>query len=88
MKNKVLSMSLQVAKWGNSLAVRIPAEYVRSIGIKEGDSLEARLTTDGGLSLRSVLWDREAFARELEAVRRTMPVGTSVMDEVRRGGRY
>lgn len=88
MKSRVGSMSLHVAKWGNSLAVRIPAEYVRSIGIKEGDQLEARLTADGGLSLRSVLWDRQAFARELEAARRAMPVGTSVMDEVRRGGRY
>lgn len=32
-------MILQIAKWGNSLAVRIPAEYVRKIGIKEGDQL-------------------------------------------------
>jgi antitoxin MazE len=81
-------MSLQVAKWGNSLAVRIPAEYVRSIGIKEGDNLEARLTADGGLSLRSVHWDREAFARELEAARNAMPPGTPVMEAVRRSGRY
>lgn len=81
-------MNLQVAKWGNSLALRIPAEYVRNAGIKEGDKVEASLTVDGGLTIRPAKWDRKAFARELEAARAEMPMGTSVMDEVRRGGRY
>ena len=81
-------MNLQVAKWGNSLALRIPAEVVRSIGIKEGDSVEACLTVDGGLTIRPATWDRKAFARELATARETMLMGESVMDEVRRGGRY
>ena len=81
-------MNLRVAKWGNSLALRIPAEYVRSIGIKEGDSVEACLTVDGGLTIRPATWDRKAFGRELAAARATMPLGQSVMDEMRRGGRY
>ena len=81
-------LNLQVAKWGNSLAVRIPAEVVRRIGIKEGDSVEARLTADGGMSLRPSTWDRKAFLAELEAARQSMPKGESVMDEVRRGGPY
>jgi antitoxin MazE len=81
-------MDLQVAKWGNSLALRIPAEYVRSIGIKEGDRLEASLTVDGGLTIRPATWDRVAFLRSLAEVREAMPMGKSVMDEVRRGGRY
>ena len=81
-------MDLQVAKWGNSLALRIPAEYVRSIGIKEGDSVEANLTVDGGLTIRPATWNRKAFARNLAAARKAMPMGKSVMDEVRRGGRY
>jgi antitoxin MazE len=81
-------MNLQVAKWGNSLALRIPAEYVRSIGIKEGDSLDACLTVDGGLIIRPATWNRKAFSRKLAAAREAMPMGQSVMDEVRRGGRY
>jgi len=81
-------MDLQVAKWGNSLALRIPAEYVRSIGIKEGDSVEACLTVDGGLTIRPATWSRKAFARKLAAAREAMTMGQSVMDEVRRGGRY
>jgi antitoxin MazE len=28
---------MRVSKWGNSLAVRIPAEMVEELGLKEGD---------------------------------------------------
>ncbi|MBW0159599.1 AbrB/MazE/SpoVT family DNA-binding domain-containing protein [Sedimentimonas flavescens] len=31
---------MQVARWGNSLAVRLPAELVRQLGLKEGDNIE------------------------------------------------
>lgn len=81
-------MNLQIAKWGNSLALRIPVEYVRSAGIKEGDRVEACLTVDGGLTIRPMTWNRKVYARELAAARKAMPMGQSVMDEVRRGGRY
>ena len=37
-------MNLQITKWGNSLALRIPAELARHLALREGDSLEARLT--------------------------------------------
>ena len=30
---------MQVAKWGNSLAVRLPADLVRELGLKEGDTV-------------------------------------------------
>lgn len=30
---------MQVAKWGNSLAVRLPADLVRELGLKEGDHI-------------------------------------------------
>lgn len=82
------NMNLQITKWGNSLAVRIPAEYVRRIGIKEGDSVEASLTVDGGISIRPSRWDRKAFAQELQALRQAMPMGESVIDELRREARY
>jgi antitoxin MazE len=81
-------MSLQIAKWGNSLALRIPAEYVRSIGIKEGDQVQASITADGGISIRPAKWDRKAFASELEQSRNDMPMSESVMEELRQGARY
>ena len=31
---------MQIAKWGNSLAVRLPAELVRELGLKEGDRID------------------------------------------------
>ena len=31
---------MQVAKWGNSLAVRLPAAVVEALKLKEGDEIE------------------------------------------------
>jgi antitoxin MazE len=31
---------MRVAKWGNSLAVRLPATVVEALGLKEGDEIE------------------------------------------------
>ncbi|PWB84172.1 MAG: AbrB family transcriptional regulator [Methylocystaceae bacterium] len=36
---------MRVAKWGNSLAVRLPAKLVEELGVKEGD--EVSLTAKG-----------------------------------------
>lgn len=33
---------MQIAKWGNSLAVRLPAQLVRELGLKEGDHIDLR----------------------------------------------
>jgi antitoxin MazE len=83
-------MNLHVARWGNSLALRLPAEYVRSEGIKEGDSIEAVHNINGGLTLRpnKRAWDRKAFAQSLASEHHNMEMGTSIIDELRRGGNY
>lgn len=81
-------MNLQITKWGNSLAVRIPASYVRQIGIKEGDQLQAHLGADGALNLRPAPWCRQAFARELAQGTQALPMGTSVMEQLRQEARY
>ena len=31
---------MQVSKWGNSLAIRLPAALVEELGLKEGDEIE------------------------------------------------
>ena len=81
-------MDLQVAKWGNSLALRIPSEIVRQLGLREGATVEAQLTVDGGLSIRRAQWDRKAFALELTDARTSMPMSEPVMEELRSGARY
>ncbi len=34
---------MRVAKWGNSLAVRLPAAVVEALDLKDGDSIEIRI---------------------------------------------
>jgi antitoxin MazE len=81
-------MDLKVAKWGNSLALRIPSEIVRRLGLHEGATVEAQITVDGSLSIRPAQWDRKAFALELDEARSTMPMSESVVEELRNGARY
>ena len=42
-----------VAKWGDSLAVRIPRAIVKDTGLAEGDRLSLDLEADGSIVLRS-----------------------------------
>ena len=81
-------MDIQVAKWGNSLALRIPSEVVRRLGLREGATVEAQITVDGSLSIRPAQWDRKAFALELNESRSAMPMSEPVMEELRSGARY
>lgn len=83
-----MAMNLQIAKWGNSLAMRLPAELVRRFGLRDGDSVEAQLTADGALAIRPAGWSRRTFAAELAASRRALPTGRPVIEELRRQARY
>jgi antitoxin MazE len=65
---------MQVSKWGNSLAVRLPKELIAGIGLKAGDSLEVTSLTDGSFKVRRKLTKEEAWKR-LEATRITAPPG-------------
>ncbi len=42
---------MQVARWGNSLAVRLPAALVRELGLKEGDQIDL-VKDDGKVKVR------------------------------------
>ena len=35
---------MQVSKWGNSLAVRLPAAVIDALGLKEGDDVQIQVT--------------------------------------------
>lgn len=83
-----MSINLQIAKWGNSLAMRLPAELVRRFGLREGDSVQAQLTVDGALTIRPAGWNRRAFAAELAEARDGLPMGRPVVDELRSQARY
>ena len=66
---------MQVAKWGNSLAVRLPADLVRELGLKEGDQVDLHADARGLSVARrrrpdEILADLERFRRRLPAGRR------------------
>lgn len=82
------AMILQIAKWGNSLALRILADYARQTGLREGSWVQATLTVDGGISIRASKWNRGAFAQALEKMREGMPTTHPGTEELRRGARY
>jgi antitoxin MazE len=64
---------MRVAKWGNSLAVRLPAAVVEALELKEGDEIEIHLA--GGREFAvSRKPGREEALRRLRAFRGRLPV--------------
>lgn len=37
---------MQISKWGNSLAVRLPKHLIKELDLKEGDNIELRKEPD------------------------------------------
>ncbi len=64
---------MQIAKWGNSLAVRIPADVVRSLGLKEGDTVELRAAPDGAFEVSSAAQRRAEAVAKLREMRGLIP---------------
>lgn len=56
---------MKVAKWGNSLAVRLPASLVFELGLKEGDQIKLARNPDGAFEVSS----DEARMRAIESRR-------------------
>ena len=56
---------MRVAKWGNSLAIRIPAEVAEALELKEGDEVEVRVAGSRSLDV-----DRDQrFQRAMKRIR-------------------
>jgi len=66
---------MQVSKWGNSLAVRLPAAVVEALGLKEGDDIEIDVAGSHRLGVsRTDEGDRQALMR-LRKFRGRLPAG-------------
>lgn len=65
---------MRVAKWGNSLAVRLPVGVVDALGLKDGDKEEIRIAGDRSFEVARDESRAEAM-RELRALRRPLPPG-------------
>ncbi|SMO97621.1 AbrB/MazE/SpoVT family DNA-binding domain-containing protein [Paracoccus laeviglucosivorans] len=61
---------MQIAKWGNSLAVRLPAKLVAELGLQAGDQVQieaapGRLTVARPRSTDDILADLDRFRGRL-----------------------
>jgi antitoxin MazE len=65
---------MQVAKWGNSLAVRLPAAVVDALELKEGDQIEIRVAGDRAFEVSRDRSRQKAIER-LRRLRRSLPAG-------------
>ena len=65
---------MQVSKWGNSLAVRLPAALVEALGLKDGDQIEIRLADRRTFEVARDPTKERALAR-LRKLRRPLPPG-------------
>ena len=63
---------MKVAKWGNSLAIRIPKDVAESLGIREGDDVDLQAAEKPVISIARQMTREEAI-RELRRFRGTMP---------------
>jgi antitoxin MazE len=65
---------MQVSKWGNSLAVRLPADVVEALNLKEGDQIEIRIADAREFKVRRDPTRQRALDR-LKRLRRPLPAG-------------
>ena len=63
---------MQVAKWGNSLAIRLPAVVVEALRLKEGDEIEIHVAgaREFGVARKP---SRQDFLTQLRAYRGRLP---------------
>ena len=54
---------MQVSKWGNSLAIRLPAAVVEVLGLKEGDQVEIGVASEDKFIVSRRPSNREVLAR-------------------------
>ncbi|HZZ15629.1 MAG TPA: AbrB/MazE/SpoVT family DNA-binding domain-containing protein [Candidatus Sulfotelmatobacter sp.] len=65
---------MRVAKWGNSLAVRLPAAVVEALDLKDGDNIEIRVAGGRKFEVSRDSTRAQALAR-LRKLRRPLPKG-------------
>jgi antitoxin MazE len=65
---------MRVAKWGNSLAIRLPAVVVKALELKEGDDVEIQIAGRKNFQVRKDRTREQALAA-LRKLSRPFPEG-------------
>jgi antitoxin MazE len=63
---------MQVAKWGNSLAVRLPAAVVEALGLREGDEIDIHIADERDFRVARKP-SRDDLLKRLRAFRGRLP---------------
>jgi antitoxin component of MazEF toxin-antitoxin module len=83
-------MELQVGRWGNSLALLLPADLARQLHITEGALLDVSVEPTGVVALKPARakFDKAAYMREVRALTEVKPIAQLVIREMRDDARY
>lgn len=65
---------MKVSRWGNSLAVRLPAKMVAELGLKDGDEIEMAVRADGVIEVALDEQRRKAL-EQMRKLRFKLPPG-------------
>jgi antitoxin MazE len=66
---------MQISKWGNSLAVRLPKVLVEELGLKEGDQLNVVAARNGAIEVETREDQRRRALDRMAACNWTFPQG-------------
>lgn len=70
---------MQLARWGNSLAIRVPANVVNELGLKEGDEVDIVARRDRFEISRAAR--RDSALATIRALARPLPPGWKIDQE-------
>lgn len=65
---------MQISRWGNSLAIRLPAALVEALGLKEGDDIDIRIAGERAFDVERDN-SRQQAMQKLRALRKPLPDG-------------
>ena len=84
-------MELQIGKWGNSLAVRLPAQVAKKLRLTEGAKVELTIDDAGRAVLQPAPapeFDKAAWIARARALTQSMPMTEEVVRYMRDTDRY
>lgn len=70
----IMEPTVRVAKWGNSLAVRLPRSVVKALALKEGDAIEIEVVGSRILEIAKAPTSQDLLGR-LRRFRGRLPIG-------------
>lgn len=84
---------LPVGRWGNSLAVRIPAKLAKELGVTEGSTLTAEVIGPARVGLGATRPDKPKmtmaeFLANLQRLHARTGITEPVVEQMRRDARY